>query len=73
MAMAKGFRIRQRRDTERILVAAYRRYRRAPLAELAWTLQISGGRPRRLLRERLGPRWKEKMPKPGPVFPGNFP
>ena len=35
MAMAKGFRIRQRRDTERILAAAYRRYRRAPLAELA--------------------------------------
>ena len=73
MAMAKGFRIRQRRDTERILAVAYRRYRRAPLAELAWALQIGGGRPRRLLRERPGPRWKEKMPKPGPVFPGNFP
>ena len=73
MAMAKGFRIRQRRDTERILAAAYRRYRRAPLVELAWALQISGGRLRRLLRERPGPKWKEKMPKPGPGFPGNFP
>ena len=69
----RGFRIRQRRDTERILAAAYRRYRRAQLAELAWALQISYGRPRRLPRERPGPRWKEKMPKPGPVFPGNFP
>ena len=35
MAMAKGFRIRQRRDTERILAAAYRRYRRAPVPAAA--------------------------------------
>ena len=73
MGTAKGFRIRQRRDTGRILVTAYRRYRRAPLVELAWALQISYGRLCRLLRETLGPRWKEKMPKPGPVSPGNFP
>ena len=43
MAMAKGFRIRQRRDTERILAAAYRRYRRAPLAELAWGFRLEIG------------------------------
>ena len=73
MGMAKGFRIRQRQDTGRILAAAYRRYRRAPLVELAWALQISYRRLHRLLRETLGPKWKEKMPKPGPGFLGNFP